>query len=120
MPRLAGGIVHRCAGCPRTSRPGGIRRRVLIITGLYQSGYGWPAAIALIPIVIAAAYMLRLFQDVMNGPEQPDLPQRPDLDVRRGPRARAAGRRDRRARRRPGPLAKPPLRDAVRRHRRMR
>ncbi len=28
--------------------------------------------------------MLRLFQDVMNGPEQPDLPQRADLTLGEG------------------------------------
>jgi NADH-quinone oxidoreductase subunit M len=44
----------------------------------------WPAVIALVPIVIAAAYMLRLFQGIMNGPEQPDLPQRADLSLLEG------------------------------------
>ena len=31
------------------------------------------------PIVLAAGYMLRLFQSVMNGPDVPDLPERRDL-----------------------------------------
>jgi hypothetical protein len=31
------------------------------------------------PIVIAAAYMLRLFQGTMQGPEARDLPQREDM-----------------------------------------
>ena len=30
-------------------------------------------------IVLASAYMLRLFQTIMNGPEVPDLPERRDL-----------------------------------------
>jgi NADH:ubiquinone oxidoreductase subunit 4 (subunit M) len=37
------------------------------------------AAIALVPLVLAAAYMLRLFQGLMHGPEVEDLPQRIDL-----------------------------------------
>ncbi|MBV8581328.1 MAG: NADH-quinone oxidoreductase subunit M, partial [Candidatus Eremiobacteraeota bacterium] len=39
----------------------------------------WPALIALVAIVLASAYMLRLFQDTMNGPEVPDLPERRDM-----------------------------------------
>ncbi|MDQ6826518.1 MAG: NADH-quinone oxidoreductase subunit M, partial [Candidatus Eremiobacteraeota bacterium] len=38
----------------------------------------------LIPIVLAAAYMLRLFQDMMNGPLVPDLPERPDMTLTEG------------------------------------
>jgi NADH:ubiquinone oxidoreductase subunit 4 (subunit M) len=51
----------------------------LILTGLYRAGFVWPAVIALVPIVLAAAYMLRVFQSIMNGPEHPDLPERRDL-----------------------------------------
>ena len=29
--------------------------------------------------MLASAYMLRLFQEIMNGPEVPDLPERRDL-----------------------------------------
>nr|MDP9107289.1 NADH-quinone oxidoreductase subunit M [Candidatus Eremiobacteraeota bacterium] len=35
--------------------------------------------VALVAIVLASAYMLRLFQGIMNGPEVPDLPERRDL-----------------------------------------
>ena len=38
--------------------------------------------IALVPIVLAAAYVLRVFQGVMQGPELPDLPQREDMSAR--------------------------------------
>jgi len=40
--------------------------------------------IALIPIVLAAAYMLRLFQSIMNGPKVADLPERRDLSWAEG------------------------------------
>jgi NADH-quinone oxidoreductase subunit M len=33
----------------------------------------------LIAIVLASAYMLRLYQDLMNGPQRPDVPVRADL-----------------------------------------
>jgi NADH-quinone oxidoreductase subunit M len=84
MPRLAGGLC--IAALAALGLPGlaGFAGEILIITGLYRSGHAWPALIALVPIVIAAAYMLRLFQDVMNGPEQPDLPQRADLTFTEG------------------------------------
>ena len=57
----------------------GFAGEILILTGLYQAGLWWAALIALIPIVIAAAYMLRAFQTIMNGPKAPDLPERRDL-----------------------------------------
>jgi NADH:ubiquinone oxidoreductase subunit 4 (subunit M) len=41
----------------------------------------WQTIVALVPIVIAAAYMLRLFQGAMQGPEVDDLPQREDLSI---------------------------------------
>jgi len=34
--------------------------------------------------VLASAYMLRLYQGIMNGPEVPDLPERRDLSWREG------------------------------------
>jgi NADH-quinone oxidoreductase subunit M len=34
--------------------------------------------------VLASAYLLRLYQDVMNGPERADLPVRPDLTLLEG------------------------------------
>jgi NADH-quinone oxidoreductase subunit M len=34
-----------------------------------------------VPIVLAAAYMLRLFAGMMQGPEHADLPEREDMSV---------------------------------------
>jgi NADH-quinone oxidoreductase subunit M len=52
---------------------------LLILTGVFGAGLWWAALIALLPIVLAAAYMLRLFQTMMNGPTIADLPERRDL-----------------------------------------
>jgi NADH:ubiquinone oxidoreductase subunit 4 (subunit M) len=30
-------------------------------------------------VILASAYMLRLFQGIMNGPDVPDLPERRDM-----------------------------------------
>jgi NADH-quinone oxidoreductase subunit M len=78
-PRLAGALV--IAALAALGLPGlcGFAGELLILTGLYKAGDVWPAVVALIPIVLAAAYMLRLFQGTMNGPEVPDLPTRSDL-----------------------------------------
>ena len=78
-PRLAGGLllpVLAALGLPGLA---GFAGEILIMTGLFKSGYVWPALIALVPIVLASAYMLRLYQGIMNGPEIPDLPERRDL-----------------------------------------
>lgn len=83
-PRLAGGLCIVALAALGLPGLAGFAGELLIITGLYQGGYVWPAVIALVPIVIAAAYMLRLFQGIMNGPEQPDLPQRADLSLLEG------------------------------------
>ena len=79
-PRLAGALT--LAGLAALGLPGlaGFAGEILILTGLYRGGLVWPAIVALLPIVLASAYMLRLFQGIMNGPEVPDLPVRPDLD----------------------------------------
>ncbi|MBC5810666.1 MAG: NADH-quinone oxidoreductase subunit M [Candidatus Eremiobacteraeota bacterium] len=80
-PKLAGGLT--IVALAALGLPGlcGFAGEILILTGLYASGNVWPAVIALVPIVLAAAYMLRLFQDVMQGPEVADVPQRPDLTL---------------------------------------
>ena len=57
----------------------GFAGELLILIGVYQNGYVWPAIVALVAIVLASAYMLRLYQDLMNGPQREDLPIRPDL-----------------------------------------
>lgn len=79
-PRLAGALV--IAALAALGLPGlaGFAGEILILTGLTSSGWGLAAVIALLPIVLAAAYMLRLFQSIMNGPEHLDLPQRSDMN----------------------------------------
>jgi NADH-quinone oxidoreductase subunit M len=78
-PKLAGALhimVLAALGLPGLC---GFAGEILILTGLYQAGAVWPTAIALVPIILAAAYMLRLFQHFMHGPPREDIPQRPDL-----------------------------------------
>lgn len=78
-PRLAGALC--IAALAALGLPGlaGFVGELLIITGMYQAGMVWESIVALIPIVIASAYMLRLFQGIMNGPEVGDLPVRADM-----------------------------------------
>ncbi|MGH7659748.1 MAG: complex I subunit 4 family protein [Vulcanimicrobiaceae bacterium] len=78
-PKLAGAMA--IAALATLGLPGlaGFVGELFILVGIYQAGYGWLAAIALIAIILAAAYMLRVYQGFMHGPEQADLPQRPDL-----------------------------------------
>jgi NADH-quinone oxidoreductase subunit M len=78
-PRLAGALCIASLAALGLPGLGGFVGELLILTGVYQAGYVWAAAVALIPIVLAAAYMLRLFQGIMNGPEVADLPVRADL-----------------------------------------
>jgi len=77
-PRLAGSLT--IVALAALGLPGlcGFAGEIVILTGLFTAGYIWPTVIALIPVVLAAGYMLRLFQGVMQGPEVADLPQRPD------------------------------------------
>ncbi len=78
-PKLAGGLT--IVALAALGLPGlcGFAGEILILTGLFQAGYLWAVVLALVPIVIAAAYMLRVVQGVMNGPELEDLPQREDM-----------------------------------------
>jgi NADH-quinone oxidoreductase subunit M len=78
-PRLGGALM--LAALAALGLPGlaGFAGELLILAGLYVAGFGIVALVALIPIVIAAGYMLRLFQSIMNGPKVPDLPERRDL-----------------------------------------
>ena len=83
-PRLSGAL---CVGAlAALGLPGlaGFAGEIAILIGVYQSGLVWVTAIALAGIVLASAYVLRMFQDVMNGPVSPDLPVRPDLTWREG------------------------------------
>jgi NADH-quinone oxidoreductase subunit M len=80
-PRLAGGLT--IVSLAALGLPGlcGFAGEILILTGLYRAGFVWPTVVALVPIVIAAAYMLRAFQGVMHGPESADVPQREDMSA---------------------------------------
>jgi NADH-quinone oxidoreductase subunit M len=78
-PRLAGGltiVTLAALGLPGLC---GFAGEILILTGLFQAGFVWQTIVALVPIVIAAAYMLRLFQGIMQGPKLADLPEREDM-----------------------------------------
>lgn len=78
-PKLAGAMA--IAALAALGLPGlaGFAGELFILVGIFQAGYPWLAAIALVAIILAAAYMLRVYQGFMHGPEQADLPQRPDL-----------------------------------------
>jgi NADH-quinone oxidoreductase subunit M len=78
-PRLAGAMLLSSLATLGLPGMAGFAGELLILSGVYGAGLWWAALIALVPIVLAAAYMLRLFQTVMNGPAIADLPQRPDL-----------------------------------------
>lgn len=78
-PKLAGAFT--IAALAALGLPGlaGFVGELVILAGVFQSGFFWPALIALVPIVLASAYMLRLLQDVINGPQVKDIPERRDL-----------------------------------------
>jgi len=78
-PRLGGALM--LAALAALGLPGlaGFAGELLILAGLYAAGFAVTALVALVPIVIAAGYMLRLFQGIMNGPKVADLPERRDL-----------------------------------------
>lgn len=83
-PKLAGALLLGALAALGLPGLGGFAGEILILTGLFRGGYVWPAVLALVPIVLASAYMLRLYQGVMNGPTLPDLPERPDIGWREG------------------------------------
>lgn len=78
-PRLAGALT--IAALAALGLPGlaGFGGEILILTGVFRAGFFWPALVALVPIIIASAYMLRLLQGLVNGPRSPELPTRKDL-----------------------------------------
>jgi NADH-quinone oxidoreductase subunit M len=78
-PRLGGALLFGALAALGLPGLAGFAGELLILTGIYQAGYGIVALVALVPIIIAAAYMLRLFQGIMNGPKVADLPERRDL-----------------------------------------
>jgi len=78
-PRLAGALC--IAALAALGLPGlaGFVGELVILIGVFAAGYTWAVIVALVAIVLAAAYMIRLYQDVMNGPPIEDLPVRADL-----------------------------------------
>ncbi|MDB5027043.1 MAG: NADH:ubiquinone oxidoreductase, rane subunit, partial [Candidatus Eremiobacteraeota bacterium] len=78
-PRLGGALLLGALAALGLPGLAGFTGEILILTGLFQAGFVWPALIALVAVVVASAYMLRLFQGIMNGPDVPDLPERRDL-----------------------------------------
>jgi len=78
-PRLGGALMFAALAALGLPGLAGFAGELLILTGLYRAGFGWAVIVALVPIVVAAAYMLRLFQGIMNGPKIADLPVRRDL-----------------------------------------
>jgi NADH-quinone oxidoreductase subunit M len=78
-PLLAGALC--IAALAALGLPGlaGFAGELIILIGVYQAGYVWPTIVALVAIVLASAYLLRLYQDLMNGPAVEDVPVRADL-----------------------------------------
>jgi NADH-quinone oxidoreductase subunit M len=83
-PRLGGALMFAALAALGLPGLAGFAGELLILAGLYHAGWGLVALVALIPIVIAAGYMMRLFQDIMNGPKVADLPERRDLSWTEG------------------------------------
>lgn len=80
-PRLAGAVAIMALAALGLPGLAGFAGEILILTGLYQGGAVWVAILALVPVVLAAAYMLRIFQGIVHGPERADLPVRADLST---------------------------------------
>jgi NADH-quinone oxidoreductase subunit M len=78
-PKLAGAFT--IAALAALGLPGlaGFAGEIIILTGVFKAGFFWPALIALAPIVLASAYVLRLLQDIINGPPREGIPERADL-----------------------------------------
>ncbi len=78
-PKLGGALC--IAALAALGLPGlaGFVGEIVILIGLFQAGLLWAVIPALVAIVLASAYMLRLFQGIMNGPTVADLPVRSDL-----------------------------------------
>jgi NADH-quinone oxidoreductase subunit M len=78
-PKLAGALMLGALAALGLPGLAGFTGEILILTGIFKAGLVWPTIVALFAIVLASAYMLRLFQSIMNGPEVPDLPERRDM-----------------------------------------
>jgi NADH-quinone oxidoreductase subunit M len=83
-PRLTG--VFCITALAALGLPGlaGFVGELIILIGVYQAGLVWAAILALVAVVLASAYMLRLLQGATNGAEVPDLPVRRDLTLLEG------------------------------------
>jgi NADH-quinone oxidoreductase subunit M len=79
-PRMAGAFCIVCVAALGLPGLAGFAGELVILIGVYQAGGLWAAIVALIAIVLASAYFIRLYQDVMNGPRVDDLPVRPDMN----------------------------------------
>jgi NADH-quinone oxidoreductase subunit M len=79
-PRMAGAFCIACVAALGLPGLAGFAGELVILIGVYQAGGLWAAIVALIAIVLASAYFIRLYQDVMNGPPVEDLPVRPDMN----------------------------------------
>jgi len=81
-PRLAGALL--IAALAALGLPGlvGFAGEITILAALFRDGLIVVSLLALIPVVLAAAYALRLFQQIAQGPPVEDLPQRNDLNAR--------------------------------------
>ncbi|MDE2572295.1 MAG: NADH-quinone oxidoreductase subunit M [bacterium] len=78
-PKLAGALMIGSMALLGLPGLAGFAGELLVLTGVWSSGEPWLAAIALVPIVVASVYMLRVLLKVIWGPEVPDLPVRADL-----------------------------------------
>jgi len=78
-PKLAGALMLGALAALGLPGLAGFTGEILILTGIFKAGFTWPAIVTLVAIVLASAYMLRLYQGIMNGPEVPDLPERRDM-----------------------------------------
>lgn len=79
-PRMAGAFCIACVAALGLPGLAGFAGELVILIGVYQAGGLWAAIVALIAIVLASAYFIRLYQDVMNGPPVEDLQVRPDMN----------------------------------------
>jgi len=78
-PKLAGAMTIGSMALLGLPGMAGFAGELLVLTGVWGAGERWYAAIALLPIVLAAVYVLRVMLKVIWGPQVPDLPLRPDL-----------------------------------------
>jgi len=78
-PKLGGAMMIGSMALLGLPGLAGFAGELLALIGVWASGEHWVAAIALIPIVLASVYMLRVLLKAIWGPELMDIPVRPDL-----------------------------------------